>query len=99
MVNGTIGVDVAALEGMAGKVKENADHFRSELGNLQRLVEETKTYMQGGPQTAFEEKYQQFKGSMTNFIGALEVYSEAMRKYAEDAGAAATIGTQRFDSI
>lgn len=99
MANTPIGVDVSSLLGMSDRVQGSADHFRDELANLERLVEETKNYMQGGPQTAFEEKYIQFKGSMTNFIGALEVYSAAMKEYANNTNATVDLSTQRFNSI
>ena len=99
MANTPIGVDVSALLGMSDRVQGSANHFRDELVNLEHLVEETKNYMQGGPQTAFEEKYMQFKGSMTNFIGALEVYSAAMKEYAQNTSETVNVSTNRFNSI
>lgn len=94
-----IGVDIEALVQAAARVDGIAGNFQAELDKLGGIVAETGNYMQGGPQEAFEAKYGEFKTSLTNFIGALGVYSKAMKAYAEDTRQATTVGAQRFNSI
>ena len=52
-----IGVDIEGLEGAATRVDGIAGNFRSDLDSLGKLVQETGSYMQNGPQQAFEAKY------------------------------------------
>ena len=94
-----IGVDIEALEGAAARVDGIAGNFRADLDALGKLVQETGNYMQGGPQAAFEAKYAEFQQSLTNFIGALNTYSAAMKAYASDQRSTVQAGAQRFDSI
>ena len=94
-----IGVDIEALEGAAARVDGIAGNFRADLDSLGRLVQETGNYMQGGPQASFEAKYAEFQQSLTNFIGALNTYSAAMKAYASDQRSTVQAGAQRFDSI
>ena len=94
-----IGVDIEALEGAAARVDGIAGNFRADLDSLGKLVQETGNYMQGGPQASFEAKYAEFQQSLTNFIGALNTYSAAMKAYASDQRSTIQAGAQRFDSI
>ena len=94
-----IGVDIEALEGAAARVDGIAGNFRADLDALGKLVQETANYMQGGPQASFEAKYAEFQQSLTNFIGALNTYSAAMKAYASDQRSTVQAGAQRFDSI
>ena len=94
-----IGVDIEALEGAASRVDGISGNFQAELTALSNLVVETGNYMQGGPQAAFEAKFEQFKGTLTNFIGALNTYSQAMKAYAEDQRNTVSMGSKRFDNI
>lgn len=94
-----IGVDIEALEGAAARVDGIAGNFRADLDALGKLVQETGNYMQGGPQASFEAKYAEFQQSLTNFIGALNTYSAAMKAYASDQRSTVQAGAQRFDSI
>lgn len=94
-----IGVDIEALEGAAARVDGIAGNFRADLDALGRLVQEAGNYMQGGPQASFEAKYAEFQQSLTNFIGALNTYSAAMKAYASDQRSTVQAGAQRFDSI
>ncbi len=94
-----IGVDIEALEGAAARVDGIAGNFRADLDSLGKLVQETGNYMQGGPQASFEAKYAEFQQSLTNFIGALNTYSAAMKAYASDQRSTVQAGAQRFDSI
>lgn len=94
-----IGVDIEALEGAAARVDGIAGNFRADLDSLGKLVQETGNYMQGGPQASFEAKYAEFQQSLTNFIGALNTYSAAMKAYASDQRSTIQTGAQRFDSI
>lgn len=94
-----IGVDIEALQGAATRVNGVANNLQADLDQLGSLVQETANYMQGGPQAAFEQKYAEFKGTLTNFIGAVNAYSQAMKAYAADQQAAVQTGAQRFDSI
>lgn len=94
-----IGVDIEALEGAAARVDGIAGNFRADLDSLGKLVQETGNYMQGGPQASFEAKYAEFQQSLTNFIGALNTYSAAMKAYASDQRSTVQVGAQRFDSI
>lgn len=94
-----IGVDIEALEGAAARVDGIAGNFRADLDALGKLVQETGNYMQGGPQASFEAKYAEFQQSLTNFIGALNTYSAAMKAYASDQRSTVQAGAQRFNSI
>lgn len=94
-----IGVDIEALQGAAARVSGVADSFQADLDQLGSLVQETANYMQNGPQASFEQKYEEFRGTLTNFIGAVNAYSQAMKAYAADQQSAVQAGTQRFDSI
>ena len=94
-----IGVDIEALECAAARVDGIAGNFRADLDALGKLVQETGNYMQGGPQASFEAKYAEFQQSLTNFIGALNTYSAAMKAYASDQRSTVQAGAQRFDSI
>ena len=96
---GNIGVNVEELESAAVRVDGLAGNFQAELTALGNLVQETGNYMQGGPQASFEAKYAEFQKTMTNFIGALNTYSAAMKAYAADQRATVQTGAQRFDSI
>lgn len=44
-------------------------------------------------------KYAEFQKTLTNFIGALNTYSAAMKAYAADQRSVVESGTRRFDSI
>lgn len=92
-------VDIEGLEGAAARVNGVANNLQADLDQLGSLVQETANYMQNGPQAAFEQKYAEFKGTLTNFIGAVNAYSQAMKAYAADQRAAVQTGVQRFDSI
>lgn len=94
-----IGVDIEGLESAAVRVDGIAGNFQAELSALGNLVQETGNYMQNGPQQSFEAKYAEFQKTMTNFIGALNTYSAAMKAYAEDQRATVQSGVQRFNSI
>lgn len=94
-----IGVDIEGLEGAAVRVDGIAGNFQAELTALGNLVTETGNYMQNGPQEAFEAKYAEFQKTMTNFIGALNTYSAAMKQYAADQRSTVQAGAQRFNSI
>ena len=94
-----IGVNIEALEGAAARVDGIAGNFQAELSALGSLVSETGNYMQGGPQASFEAKYAEFQKTLTNFIGALNTYSAAMKAYAADQRSVVESGTRRFDNI
>lgn len=97
---GTSSVNVEGLENAAVRVDGIAGNFEAELAALGSLVRETADCnMQGGPQASFEAKYEQFKGTMTNFIDALNAYSQAMKTYAQKQRELIASGTQAFDSI
>lgn len=94
-----IGVDSEGLNGAAARVDGIASNFQSEMEALGRLVQETGNYMQGGPQATFEAKYEQFKGTMNNFIVALNAYSSTMRSYAAQSDSNVQNATRTFESI
>ena len=93
-------VDYEGLENAAVRVDSIASEFSTDLSSLGSIVSETgSSYMIGGPQAEFENKYAQFKVTMEGFITALGNYSKAMRAYAEDQRSIAQAGARRFDSI
>ena len=97
---GTSSVNIEGLENAVARVDGIAGNFEAELAALGSLVRETADCnMQGGPQASFEAKYEQFKGTMTNFIGALNVYSQAMKTYAQKQRELQESASQAFDSI
>ena len=98
--SGTSSVNVEGLENAAARMDVIAGNFEAELAALGSLVRETADCnMQGGPQASFEAKYEQFKGTMTNFISALNAYSQTTKKYAQEMRSLIDIGAQAFDSI
>lgn len=92
-----VGLNIEELENAAGRVEVIAGNFEAEMASLGSVV--YGGYMQDGAQVAFEAKYEEFKGTMANFVDALNAYSKAMKAYAEDMRSTTAAGTQRFDSI
>lgn len=97
---GTSSVNIEGLESAAARLDVIAGNFEAEMMALGNLVRETADCnMQGGPQAAFEAKHEQFKSTMTNYIGALNAFSQAMKAYAQDQRNVIAGGTQRFENI
>ena len=85
-----------ALDSAAGQVSGIAGNFASELSSLGALVQSTHEFWNDPAQQAFEMKYEQFKGTMNQFIEALNEYSSKMHSYAENHRQQEIAGAQSF---
>lgn len=85
-----------ALDSAAGQVNGIAGNFTSELASLGALVQSTHEFWNDPAQQAFEAKYEQFRGTMNQFIEALTEYSTKMRNYAENYRQNEQLGAQSF---
>lgn len=81
MANSIMNAD--ALDSAAGQVSAIASNYTSELASLGALVNSTREFWNDAAQVAFENKYNQFKGVMQQFIEDLNTTSSNMHRYAE----------------
>lgn len=95
----SIQLDMESLDAAANQVSTISSNFTQELSALGVLVADTKSFWDDPAQVSFEAKYEQFKGAMTQFIEALDHYSEAMHTYADRQRDLTQSGARMFDGI
>ena len=95
----SIQLDMESLDSAANQVSSISTNFSTELAALGVLVADTKSFWNDPAQVSFEAKYEQFKGSMMQFIEALNHYSAAMHNYAENQRGMVQSGAKMFESI
>ena len=90
-------LDPEALESAAGQVNSIGGNFSAELSALGNLVASTKEFWDDPAQVAFENKYNEFRVTMEQFIEALNQYSTQMRTHAENTRSTLVSGVRMFE--
>lgn len=92
-------LDIQALESAAAQVSVISSNFSTELASLGQLVSDTTSFWSDPAQASFEAKYNEFKGTMSQFIDALNNYSQAMKIYAQRQTDVTQSGAVMFSGI